>query len=83
MLTSEAEQLHWRDKQLQVRHASAQLYKETYRDKVQWRTANTEKRSLKLKPGRCRLPSLGPKAHKRDQEGGFSELSRRWFWASK
>lgn len=27
-------------KQLQVRHASALLDMETYRDKVQWRTAN-------------------------------------------
>lgn len=42
VLTSEAEQLHWRDKRLQVRHASALLYKETYRNHVQWRTANTE-----------------------------------------
>lgn len=42
MLTSEAEQLRWRDKQLQIRHASALLCKETYRDKVQWRTANGE-----------------------------------------
>lgn len=56
---------------------------ETYRDKVQWRTANTEKPSLNLEPGRCGLPSLDPKTHKRGQEGGFSELGRRWFWASQ
>lgn len=80
---SEAKQLHRRNKQLQIRHASAQLYKETYRDKVQRCTANREKRGLKLKPGRCRLTSLDPKAHKLDQEGGFSELGRRWFWAAQ
>lgn len=37
-----------------------------------WRLKNPE-------PGRCGLPSSLQKAHKRDQEGGFSELGRRRF----
>lgn len=55
METTEAEQLHWRDKRLQVRHASAR--QGNLPSQGPMAHCKHRKAEPRQTPGRCRLPS--------------------------